>query len=59
MSIVPKGEKGVKKGYSWPASALTTNEMRILVESRNKTGQSITKILQQAVIAFETRKNDP
>ena len=47
----------VNKGYPWPASALTTNEMRILAELRDKTGKSITKILQEAVIAFETRKD--
>ena len=47
----------VRKGYPWPASALTDNEMRILAELRDKTGKSITKILQQAVIAFESRED--
>jgi len=48
--------EGVRKGYPWPASALTDNEMRILAEIRGKTGKSITKILQQAVIELETRE---
>ena len=49
--------EGVRKGYPWPASALTSNEMRILVELRDKTGQPITTILRQAVIAFERRED--
>jgi len=44
---------GVRKGYQWPASALTVNEMRILAEMREKTGKPISVLLQQAVIAFE------
>jgi len=47
----------VNKGYPWPASALTDNEMRILAGIRDKTGKSITKILQQAVIELEKRED--
>jgi len=47
--------EGVNKGYSWPASALTANEMRILAELRDKTGQPISVLLKHAVIAFESR----
>jgi len=49
--------EGVKKGYPWPASALTSNEMRILVELRDKTGKPISVLLRQAVIAFETEED--
>jgi len=49
--VKKEGEK--RKGYQWPASALTANEMRILAEMREKTGKPISVLLQQAVMAFE------
>jgi hypothetical protein len=42
-----------RKGYQWPASALTKNEMKILAERRKETGIPICKLLRQAVIALE------
>ena len=59
MSKEKGDDKGTRKGYPWPASALTANEMRILVEMRDKTGKPISILLKHAVIAFETRKNYP
>ncbi len=49
--------EGVRKGYSWPASALTSNEMRILAEMRDKTGKPVLILLNYAVMMFETREN--
>ena len=37
------------KGYQWPASALTCNEMAKLTEARRITGAPITKLLRDAV----------
>jgi len=42
-----------KKGYPWPASALTVKEMAILAEWRKKTGTPITKLLRQSVIYMD------
>lgn len=39
-----------KKGYPWPASALTVNEMAILTEWRKKTNTPITELLRQSVV---------
>lgn len=39
-----------RKGYRWPASALTENEMAILHYWRTKTGTPISELLKQAVI---------
>jgi hypothetical protein len=41
---------GHKKGYPWPASALTVNEMAILAKWREKTGTPITELLKQVVV---------
>ena len=49
--------EGVRKGYSWPASALTSDEMRILAEMRDKTGKPISILLKHAVMMFETRED--
>ena len=42
-----------KKGYPWPASALTVNEMAILTKWREETGTPITKLLKQAVVCMD------
>jgi len=42
-----------KKGYPWPASALTVNEMAILTKWRKETGTPITKLLKQSVIYMD------
>jgi len=46
-----------RKGYAWPSSALTTNEMRILKEMRDKTGMPISQLLRQAVVEFKKSKD--
>ena len=38
------------KGYQWPASALSANEMAILTEWREKTGTPINQLLKQAIV---------
>ncbi len=45
-----------KKGYSWPASALTVKEMAILVKWRKKTGTPITKLLRQSVTCMDRER---
>ncbi len=40
---------GVKKGYPWPASALTHTEMAVLTDERAATGKPITVLLREAV----------
>ena len=40
---------GVKKGYPWPASSLTDNEMAVLVDVRDATGKPVTLLLKEAV----------
>ena len=45
-----KSLPGHKKGYPWPASALTVNEMAILAKWREKTGTPITELLKQVVV---------
>lgn len=40
---------GVKKGYPWPASSLSDNEMAVLVDVRDATGKSVTILLKEAV----------
>ncbi|MBT9141322.1 MAG: hypothetical protein DDT30_01911 [Dehalococcoidia bacterium] len=44
-----------RKGYPWPASALTRREMAILSYWREKTGMPITEVLRQAVIEMDIR----
>lgn len=39
-----------KKGYQWPASCLTDNEMAILHWWRTETGTPISHLLKQAVV---------
>lgn len=40
---------GERRGYQWPASALTGQEMAILNDWRERTGVSICELLRQAV----------
>ncbi|MBW2106667.1 MAG: hypothetical protein JRI26_11780 [Deltaproteobacteria bacterium] len=46
-------EKENKKGYPWPASALTKNEMAILAGWREETGIPITKLLKETVVELD------
>ena len=38
------------KGYPWPASRLSSNEMALLADWREKTGLSICELLRQSVV---------
>lgn len=38
-----------RRGYPWPASALTGREMEILANWREETGVSICELLRQSV----------
>ena len=40
---------GVRKGYAWPASALTSTEMAVLADMREETGKPISILLKEAV----------
>ncbi len=40
---------GVRKGYAWPASALTEVEMAVLADVRQETGKPISMLLKEAV----------
>ena len=40
---------GVRKGYGWPASALTAVEMAVLADVRAETGKPISVLLKEAV----------
>ncbi|MCK5615082.1 hypothetical protein KAR91_75160 [Candidatus Pacearchaeota archaeon] len=40
---------GERRGYQWPASALTGQEMAILNGWRERTGVPISELLKQAV----------
>lgn len=42
-------EQTRRRGYQWPASALTGEEMEILTTMRKKTGKSIAELLRQSV----------
>lgn len=37
------------KGYQWPASAITVNEMAKLATARELTGKPITKLMREAI----------
>ena len=41
------------KGYQWPASALTVNEMAILSEWKERTGTPITQLIKQAIVEMD------
>jgi hypothetical protein len=38
------------RGYRWPASSLTSKEMAILVNWREKTGIPICQLVKQAIL---------
>jgi transcription antitermination factor NusG len=38
-----------KKGYAWPASAISETEMAVLVDVRAETGKPISVLLKEAV----------
>ena len=40
---------GIRKGYAWPASALTATEMAVLADVRQETGKPISVLLKEAV----------
>ena len=42
-------KKEERRGYQWPASGLTGNEMAILADWREKTKTPISELLRQAV----------
>ena len=46
-----------RRGYQWPAQALTGQEMKILAEIREKTSIPISEILRQAVIIAGRKKS--
>ena len=45
---------GIARGYVWPASGLTGNDMGILVALRETTGKPITTMLSQCVQYADT-----
>ena len=57
MSKGKVNKEGVRKGYQWPASALTSNEMQILAEMREKTGMPITVLLKRAVMELGAKRS--
>ena len=44
---------GERRGYQWPASALTGQEMAILNGWRDRTGVPISELLRQAVLKVD------
>ena len=42
-----------RKGYKWPASALTSAEMEILTGWRQRTGVPISELLRRAVMEMD------
>ena len=40
---------GVRKGYGWPASALTAVKMAVLADVSRETGKPISTLLREAV----------
>jgi len=44
-----KPQKTERNGYPWPASALGSEEMKILFNTRKRTGKPITECLRIAV----------
>lgn len=38
-----------RKGYNWPASAITSKEMEILVSWRKLTGTPISELIRWAI----------
>ncbi len=46
-------DKPKRKGYQWPCSCLTTEEMAILHRLREQTGRPIARLLCEAVRRLE------
>lgn len=44
-----------RKGYQWPASAITNKEMEILVRWRKLTGASISELVRWAIERTDDR----
>lgn len=44
-----------RKGYSWPASAITSKEMEILVRWRKLTGAPISELIRWAIERTDIR----
>jgi hypothetical protein len=44
------------KKYSWPASAVSEKEMKILYEMRRKTKKPISKLIKEAIRKTYSRK---
>jgi len=45
---------GIARGYAWPASALSSGDMAVLVALRETTGKPITQMLSQCVQYADT-----
>ena len=45
---------GIGRGYAWPASGLTGDDMAVLVALRETTGKPITQMLSQCVMHADT-----
>ena len=45
---------GIARGYVWPASGLTGDDMAVLVALRETTGKPITTMLSQCVQHADT-----
>jgi len=50
--------KAKRKGYQWPCSCLTAEEMAILFRLREQTGTSISRLLCEAVRRFDLQSNE-
>lgn len=46
-------DQAKRKGYQWPCSCLTADEMAILFRLREQTGTPISRLLCEAVRKFE------
>lgn len=46
-------EKPKRKGYQWPCSCLTAEEMAILFRLREQTGRPISWLLRDAVMRLD------
>lgn len=42
-------DQAKRKGYQWPCSCLTAEEMAILFRLREQTGRPISRLLREAV----------
>lgn len=51
-------DKPKRKGYQWPCSCLTAEEMAILFRLREQTGRPISRLLCEAVRRFEAQSGE-